>query len=659
MIKNIIFLLCLLFSFKSISLFANNDSKELDNLLKEIENVERRPVADDFIFLRRIYLNAVGRIPKLEEIESFRENTAPDKRDKLIEKLVSSKGYESQMFNFFSNILRLKYTMDNNHHGGSYIDWVKSALAKNMPYDQFVEELIASEGPMWKKGNGATGYYIRDRFMLQDNLANTMRIFNGTRLECAQCHNHPFEDWKQKDFFRLMAFSGDLDYNMKPKEKNKLRKEVNIRSLAPKERGYVRKLFAVYSDGVSGSGSGAVKLPKDYQYDDANPNEIVTAKTILGEEVEIKDVRLFKNKGNKHKKRKGAKVAVEMGARATFAAWLTSPDNPHFTKVIVNRMWKKAFGYSIIDQFDDLTSQNKVRSQVLMGFLQKKMITFEYDLKKFQVMLYKTKHFQSLTSLVEDDTEIIQTPLMVRMAAEQIWDSLLTLRLKDINKGSEPQWSYLYELYERLQIEDKDELVNEINEIIVENKESMEKRQTVRNIQKSYQKKIKKFVKAKKYDKANELREKVEKEVKAVGIPENIVSSFRPRHNKEKNFLVRASERSSYPNATHLLNVFGLSNGDVIEGAHKESIPTQALFMLNGAVKNMGILNKDSYLMESIKSKKKMHQKISSLYMAILGRKATQEEVNFFMPEKGERSYVNVQDCVATLVCSAEFMFIQ
>src|SRR6185436_10827573 len=89
--------------------------------------------------------------------------------------------------------------------GAAYVKWLKNSLSTNKPYDQMVRELVSAKGLPWD--NGAIGYYMRDQRMPLDNFANTSRIFLGTRIECAQCHNHPFYKWKQKQFYEMTAFT--------------------------------------------------------------------------------------------------------------------------------------------------------------------------------------------------------------------------------------------------------------------------------------------------------------------------------------------------------------------------------------------------------------------------------------------------------------------
>ena len=638
---------------------SNKDSIELDAILSKIENVEKTPKIDDYVFLKRIYLNIVGRIPQLQEIKTFTEDSDSKKREKLIHKLMESEGYNSHMYNFFSNILRIKIRLDGNRGGGAYIDWIKNAIRKNKPFNVFAKELVGSEGPMWKKGNGATGYYVRDRYMQADNLSNTMRIFNGTRLECAQCHNHPFEDWKQKEFFNLLAFNGGMDYNIKPPFKINLYREFDTDEMSPKRRGILRKLSATFTDGITGSGTGAVRLPKDYQYEDGKPYQIVTAKSILGDKIELENVELLHLKSKKKKKRKyKGPIAKPIGSRKVFADWISSHNNPFFAKVIANRMWKKAYGYAIIEPLDDMTSESKPRNEKLMSFLEQKMKDFDFDLKRFQLMIYNSKHFQSSASVLDKNKETIQTPMVVRMTAEQIWDSILALVVDDIDAPVVQNWERTYKIFERMQVDTKEELIVEVEKIMSEIEAGLDSRVKIKQIQKQYHRKIRQLNKKKKWDDAKKARAELEEKITAIEKSNNLMLSVRSAKSKNS-FLARASQMSSMPGSNHILTVFGKSNGDVIDGAHKESVPTQALFLLNGALGQAGIYRGGSQLMDNIHAQKTAEDKIKTAFLSILCRNAEEDELKLFKAEQVKNKYNVFQDSITTLLCSAEFMFIQ
>jgi hypothetical protein len=204
-------------------------SDQIDRLVMtklEEEGIKRNPLAQDEVFLRRIYLDVVGRIPTLPETQSFLNSKSKNKRQELIDDLLDSYGFVSHQFNFLADILRVR-TRINKVVGQPYIDFIKDSLEENMPYDQFVVELLTAEGKMLSKESSAVGYYLRDLNMPEDNMSNTVRVFLGTRLECAQCHDHPFDKWTQRDYFEMVAFTGGIDYGPKTSGKKFWRCEKN------------------------------------------------------------------------------------------------------------------------------------------------------------------------------------------------------------------------------------------------------------------------------------------------------------------------------------------------------------------------------------------------------------------------------------------------
>ena len=185
-------------------------SKKIDKLVgAEFRKKQMRPLgkSTDEQFVRRAYLTATGRIPTYEEATTFISSEEPDKRPKLISQLLDSDGYNMHSFNWWADLLRATDEFQNTS-GAPYIKWIKDSIAENKPYNKMVHELVAAKGGGWQ--NGAVGYYVRDSGMLKDNMANTTRIFLGTRIECAQCHNHPFDSWKQTQFYEMAAFTNGI-----------------------------------------------------------------------------------------------------------------------------------------------------------------------------------------------------------------------------------------------------------------------------------------------------------------------------------------------------------------------------------------------------------------------------------------------------------------
>ena len=186
-------------------------AREIDELLvdgQKAADLNPNPIADDATFLRRSYLNIIGRLPTHDEARSFLGSTDEDKRTELIDSLVDSRGFESRLFNFWTDLLRVK--TNNEHHGLGWHVWLKNAVEENMPYDEMVQTMLASDGHVAQ--DPAVGYYLRDRGMLLDNVSNTVQIFLGQQIGCAQCHDHPFDDTTQMEYYQLAAFLGATDY---------------------------------------------------------------------------------------------------------------------------------------------------------------------------------------------------------------------------------------------------------------------------------------------------------------------------------------------------------------------------------------------------------------------------------------------------------------
>ncbi|MDG1326536.1 MAG: DUF1549 domain-containing protein [Opitutales bacterium] len=403
-------------------------------------------------FLRRAYLKIIGRIPSLEEAQDFLTKRDRKARGQLIDKLLASEGYNKNWYVYWADILRAKTRVGNQGSDGyPFVRYLKDSIAANKPYNVWVEEMLASKGPMWERGNGAVGYFYRDQGMGLDNMANTVRVFLGTSLECAQCHDHPFDRWTQKQFYEMAAFThGTGSVNRRNDQLNELNKLARAAMKENEEdRNRIRNAFDyvkdILSPGLDDLGKGQINLPNDYQYDNAKPGEKLEAKTIFGLVVEL-DENL-----------------QEKGSRASYASWLASPDNPRFSTVIANRLWKSAFGIGLIEPVDNMYDDTLPTDPKLMLHLEKLMVALDYDMKEFLRIIYNTKSFQrtaparEITSKDSKDETLppevkwviagpnpdfpkrgaapyfYQGPVLTRMSGEQLWDSLVTLNYPDLD----------------------------------------------------------------------------------------------------------------------------------------------------------------------------------------------------------------------------------
>ncbi|MHB1078222.1 MAG: DUF1549 domain-containing protein [Prosthecobacter sp.] len=426
---------------------------EIDALLAKdwaANNLTPNTPAEDSVFVRRIYLDVVGRIPTTREAEEFLSSREEGRRAALIDKLLDSEGYVQNYFHYWADVLRVQSKTQPT--GPAYVHFVKDALRSNKPYDMFVREMIAGEGKTWS--DGAIGYYKRDRGMPLDNTANTVRVFLGTRIECAQCHNHPFDKWTQKQFYEMAAFTygaeirdngggvaggiSDLvrEQGMAihtmfkqpewPKntaaeaerlaywaelEKVRRARQEAEEALHQAERLYNQALYRgnPHYPKVAFDERRKVTLPKDYRYDDAKPKSVVEAAAMMGHAC--------------------TPLPGETRVQA-YARWLANPDNDRFNKVVVNRLWKKAFGLALIEPLDDLTDNTVAVNPELLSHLEKLMVSLNYDMKAYLRILFNTSTYQRQASheeLAPGTACHFTGPLLRRMTAEQLWDSFVTL----------------------------------------------------------------------------------------------------------------------------------------------------------------------------------------------------------------------------------------
>ena len=570
-------------------------------------------VVDDSTFLRRSFLVAGGRIPNLEEARAFLEIEDSDKRESLVTYLMSSDGYRSHMTNYLLDILRVQETFDGNRASAEqYLEFVHTSVAENKPWDVFCRELLASRGSIWNEGNGAVGYYVRDKGMELDNLSNTMRIFTGTRMECAQCHDDPFGEYERIDFYHLAAFvTGQGEVNKGPWDK--VWREVRD---AKEERTDFGELVDWIGDNVhypslGGGGNGRIALPDDYQYRDGEPREMIGGKTPFGKRVRTSD---RKNDYN---------------SRETFAEWISSPSNLRFNVTIVNRMWQRVMGRGIWEPVDEYKEPKDTVSPALVNDLVNLMQTLEYDLKAFQNVLLLTRTFQFAANPQAFDSGVPQSfngRQLERMTAEQVWDSMVTLVTG--NPDAQPKRKFG-------------------NEIIYDKKTVLAGEKTMEQLSKE----LLAIKSAKAYrEYVNELLEGIKYEG---GKKKSKVESG------PANGMARASELESPAPHGHFLRQFGQSDRVLLDSATNEANMAQVLSMMNGHVEKMVVSNTDSALYKALEAGSTDRDKVRYLYYAVLGRPPSSGEMRLLMRDVIDGSQESYRNLSSALLATHEFLFVQ
>lgn len=579
-------------------------------------------VTDDATYMRRAFLVATGRIPTAEEALSFLEIEDDTKRAALVQYLVNSPGYSSHMSNWAFDLLRLRDSKFGVYNFQAYRHWVRTAMLDNMPWDEFVSRLVNTSGNGSDPETASVGYYTIDRGMPLDNLANSMRIFLGTYMECAQCHDDPFGDTERMDFYNLAAFTeGQREINVDAfwNVLGEARENVVENPTAAQLADYLNE--EVYGLSLSGGGDGRILLPADYQYRDGSPGEMVGGRTPFGKSVRTSDRR---NDGE---------------GRAKLADWIINKTGPQFAGVIANRMWERIMGKGIYEPVDQYTEASETVYPELTEFITRLMVELDYDLKAFQQVLMLTKTFQFATNpnpstLVGGDD--FHGRKIERLTSEQLWDSLITLSdgnpdLKPIRKPDTrvkigttvlPNTDIVKFSDEFLALKTEKEVRERFNEIL----------DMIGGDQKG-----------------NENRDSSGEMMMGGSTGESY----------GRDAPVRASELPSPAPQDHFLYTFGASGREVVGDGSLEPNVGQLLAMMNGFVQRKLVNNDGAHLYKSLQGANTDEERIRRVYVAILNRPPDKEELDWMLEELDAQGEDGLRNIVSALVMSSEFLFLQ
>jgi len=352
---------------------ANNRIDELVYAKLKSLGIPPSDLATDHEFLRRVYLDVIGLPPSAEEAKAFLQDPDPRKRAKLIDQLLEREEFADFWALKWGDLLRIKSEYPVRLWPKAvavYYRWVRESIAQNKPYDQFVKELLISSGSNFRSAP-ANFYRAVQNKDPQTIAETTALVFMGARLSCARCHAHPTEPWGLTDDLGMAAFFSKLAY------KSTLEWKEEIVFIDP------RKTFR-----------------------DPMTREVVVPK-FLG----------------------GATAKVEAGEdpRPKFAQWLTSPDNPWFSKNIVNRIWFWLLGRGIIYEPDDIRTTNPPENPELLHYLASELVAKRFDLKHIYRLILNSRTYQ--TSSIpnpwnaKDYAHFSHYPVK-RLTAEQLLDSI-------------------------------------------------------------------------------------------------------------------------------------------------------------------------------------------------------------------------------------------
>jgi Protein of unknown function (DUF1549)/Protein of unknown function (DUF1553) len=311
--------------------------------------------AADAAFLRRVTLDLVGTIPTHDEARQFLQDTSPDKRGKLIDRLLDDPRFAAQQADVWDLVLFGRNPpnfSEVTRYRPVFRKWLAEKFAKDEPYDRWVRELLLAEGDT--KEDGPPLFYVQFRGQPEETAVAVSRIFLGSQLQCARCHDHPSGLWTQRDFYGLAAFFARLVVLEPAGDKKGYR-------IAEKSTGEV--LF-----------TGPASEQKPGQKGEPIPP------TFLG------GAKLDEPPLPKDFKEPDLKAAKELprpvfSRKEKLAEWVTSADNPYFARAAVNRVWGQFLGRGLVHPVDNLSPKNAASHPALLQTLQEEFIAHRFDLK--------------------------------------------------------------------------------------------------------------------------------------------------------------------------------------------------------------------------------------------------------------------------------------
>jgi hypothetical protein len=352
--------------------------RDIDSRLAA-EKVKPSQPADDAEFLRRVYLDLIGVIPPPEKVSAFLKSSDPAKRAKVIDELLADPRFGTSLAETWSGMLLPRESNNRRLDHQPLQQWLAEGFNSNKPLDKLVYELITATGE--QKDNGAVTYFVGNPTV--DKITdNVTQMFLGVRLQCAQCHNHPFVEIKQADYWGMAAFF------------MKVRMTANPNMAAKKG----------ISPGVFEAAGGArpkKKLPESAK--------IVPARFLQGET---------------------PKLDAKEPSRPVLASWITAPNNPYFAKAMVNRVWYQLFGRGIVNPVDDMHDGNVPSHPELLKSLTQQFKASGFDLKHLYRAICNSRAYQRTSRPLGDnsgDKEYYSHAAVRSLSPEQLYDSLVAV----------------------------------------------------------------------------------------------------------------------------------------------------------------------------------------------------------------------------------------
>lgn len=335
------------------------------------------PPATDAEFVRRAYLDAAGILPTPQEAETFIKDQSPEKRNRLIDALMKKPEFADYWAYKWSDLLLVTSNRLSYPEMWSYYNWIRSSVAQDKPWDQFVREIATASGNTLQ--NGAANYWVIHRNPI-DISENMTEAFLGINITCAHCHNHPLAKWTQKDYYGMADLFA------------RVRLKMGQPGGARPGIGPIFRDVTVYS-GASGDYT-------DDRFSRPLPPKPLDAKALP--------------------------IDTTADLRAYFADWLTSPQNPFFARAIVNRVWKNFMGEGLVEPVDDMRDTNPPTNEALLNAMVKDFVAHHMDVNYLVRTIMQSAAYQTASKPTSEnvvDTKYYSHYLIRRLPAEVMLDA--------------------------------------------------------------------------------------------------------------------------------------------------------------------------------------------------------------------------------------------
>lgn len=370
---------------------ANNDVDRLVWAKLQKMQIEPSGVADDATFLRRLFLDTIGTLPKPDEVREFLADTRADKRSRAIDAVLARDEYADYWSLQWADVLLLNRDKLGDRGAFEFHRWLREQFARNRPYNVWVRELIVASGR--SDEHGPVNFYraVRTPEQLAESVS---QAFLGVRVQCAQCHHHPFEKWSQSDFYGMAGFFNGV------------------------ERKPVRTAADAKVELVFHAGYRETRMP---QTDVLVPTRPLDAGERQGVSPPSRGVAV------PSVSRRADALPLADDPRVPLADWLTAPSNPWFARLVANRLWKHFLGRGLVEPEDDLRSTNPATNEPLLDWLAQQVVENRYDLKAVMRLILNSRVYQLTADPNDtnrDDEQNFSHHYVRRIPAEVLLDAI-------------------------------------------------------------------------------------------------------------------------------------------------------------------------------------------------------------------------------------------